>query len=166
MGEDLPGTGCAVPLVEGEHPLNQGDWQRLWLAAGHSPCPCRDRCLLHLFWHLGPTVSAAAALRLEQVDFLGGCLRAGGDEILLPPELLRAIATYVSIERPARSGPALFIGRHGRPLRPAAIHRVFHSMAAASGVAADPQRLRRQALVRQLLARPVATLRRLRPQTV
>ncbi len=152
-------------LAGGDQPLGQGDWQQLWLAAGHSPYPCRDRALLQLFWHLGPTVVAALALRLDQIDFATSRICAtgtGGDGIAMPPEVLRALTTYVSLERPAKCGSTLFVGRHGRPLRPAAVDRAFRAMSAAGGVTADPRRLRRQALLRQLLARPVATLRGLR----
>ena len=168
MGEDLPGA-VSVLQLKSDRRLDQTDWQQLWLAAGHSTHPCRDRCLLQLFWHVGPTVSTTVALRLEQIDFLTSCLRgaaANGAAVRMAPELLRSLSTYVSLERPARGGPTLFVGRHGRPLRPEAIDRAFRAMSAASGVAADPQRLRRQALLRQLAARPVATLRQLRPRTV
>lgn len=148
----------AVPLPEEE------DWHRLLRAAAHSPYPCRDRAVLHLFWSLGLTVPDLLALRLEDVDFLTGRVRwAGVREGLLSPDGLRSLTAYVSLER-APCCPRLFGDRHGRPLSRAQVARIFTRLQGACGVHSSPQALRLGALYRMLRRDPAHALAALRPR--
>lgn len=138
--------------------LGERDFQRLLQVAAHSPSPCRDRALLHLFWQFGATVRQATALEVGHVNFLTGRVQwPDAPEGLLPPEALHALTAYVSLERDPRC-PKLFAGRHGRPLSPGQIGRMFQRLSAYSGVAVDPPSLRRAALYRLIQADPLRAL--------
>ena len=142
----------------GEGFLGERDFQRLLQAAAHSAGPCRDRALLHLFWHFGATVRQVTTLEVAHVNFLTGRIQwAGAPEGVLPPEALHALTAYVSLERDPHC-PKLFAGRHGRPLTPAEVGRMFERLSGYSGVAVDPPGLRRAALFRLIRAQPLRAL--------
>lgn len=138
--------------------IDEQRWQRLLGAAAHSRFPCRDRSLLHLFWSCGATVSQICALEPQHVRFLSGRLRwPDGRESLVPPDALHALTAYVSLERHSNC-PKLFCGRHGRPIGPADLDRLFRRLSAATGFPVDPRLLRRSGLLHLLRAAPLRTL--------
>jgi len=138
--------------------IGNREWQRLLGAAAHTRYPCRDRSLLHLFWHLGATVRQVSALEVDSVDLRTGALVwPDGRESRIPAEALQVLNAYVSLERDRRC-PRLFSGRHGRPLTPADIDRCFRCLSRFSGLRVDPLTLRRSALLRLLLAAPLRAL--------
>ncbi len=154
----LESPPLATPLPE------DTDWPRLLRGAADSACPCRDRAILHLIWWLALTAQDVVALRLQDVDLVAGTIRWGqGRSGLLPADALAALTAYVSTER-ARHGAALFCDRHGRPLGPAAIARIFTRLRRTTGVAVDPHTLRLAALYRLLRRDPLRALTALRPQ--
>lgn len=148
--------------IAAEDLVQERDFQRLLQAASHSACPCRDRALLQLCWHFGATVRQITALEVGHINFLTGRIQwADAPEGLLPPEALHALTAYVSLERDPRC-PKLFAGRHGRPLSPAQVARMFERLSAYSGVAVDPPGLRRAALYRLIRDHPLRALCALR----
>jgi integrase/recombinase XerD len=74
------------------------------------------RCLTDL----GLRANEVARLRLEDIDWHGGIIRLAGnksrrtDVLPLPPETGRAIAAYLSMERPVTANRAVFV-RHVAP---------------------------------------------------
>ena len=169
MGVRLPRAprGAVERVLEHPHlaePLpEEKDWARLLCTAADSPYPCRDRAILHLFWWLALTVHDVLALRAEDVDFLCGRIRWGeGRQGLLPPEALRVLAAYASMERDPRC-TRLFGGRHGRPLSRAQIASLFARLSAASGVPVSPHALRMAAIYRLLRGNPLHAFTTLRP---
>lgn len=144
-------------------PIGEREWRLLVGAAAHGRFPCRDRALLHLFWDHGATPRQVLELEAGHVDFLAGTLRwPDGGRARLAPETRTLLAAYVSMERHPRC-PKLFGGRHGLPLRPADLDRLFRRVSALAGVQADPRSLHRAALLRLLRAAPLLALT-LRPR--
>jgi integrase len=138
--------------------LSPTDFDKLLQAADRSGHPYRDRALLHLFWHFGPSPRQVLALTLQDVNFLAGRLRwPRGGEQPLPPEVLQALTSYISFERDARC-PRLFSGRRGRPLTAVQLDAFFRRLRALSGVAVTPRILRMCALYRMLRANPVRAM--------
>jgi integrase len=157
----------APPVLESPHltgPLpEEAELERLCRAAAHSPFPCRDRAVLHMFWCLGLTVPELLLLRAEDVDCRSGRVRWGaGREGVLPAEALWALTVYMRMERPPGS-LRLFADGRGQPLTRPALARIFCRLARASGLRGSPQALRLAALWRAFRADPpgaVAELRR------
>lgn len=145
--------------------LEQEDWARLLRAASGSRYPCRDRAILHLLWWLALTVQDVLALRVEDVDFLAGRIRWGGGRHVgvLPPEALRSLTAYSSMERAPRC-PALFGDAHGRALSPAHLSRIVQRHATAAGLPTSPHALRMSALYRLLARQPLHVLLTLRAE--
>jgi integrase len=135
--------------------LERSDFDRLLQAAAHSPFPCRDRAILRLFWELAPGVHELLQLRPEDVDPVGGRLsRPDGRTSTLPRETARLLSTYASMERDPHC-PRLFAGRHGRPLSPGDLDRLFRALGRQTGIPVDPVRLRRAALAHLLRCDPL-----------
>ncbi len=142
----------ALPL------LNPTDFERLLQAADRSGHPYRDRALLHLFWHFGPSPRQVLALTMQDVNFLAGRVRwPRGGEQPLPPEVLAAMTSYISFERDAHC-PRMFCGRRGRPMTAVQLDAFFRRMRALSGVPVTPRNLRMCALYRMLRANPVRAM--------
>jgi|GEM_PF-4631483 len=143
--------------------IGEREWKRLMTAAAHSRFPCRDRSLLHLFWNFGATVRQVLALEPGHVSFLTGRLSwPDGRESRIPAEALHTLTAYVSMERHPRC-PKLFCGRHGLPLSPVDVDRLFRHLSSMAGFRVDPLTLRRSALLRLLQAAPLHALA-LRPE--
>ncbi len=138
--------------------LTRGEWEKLLAAADRSPSPHRDRALLHLFWHFGPSARQVLELEVAHVNFLTGRLRwPSGPETALPPEALHALTAYVSFERNPRGG-RLFAGRHGRQLTMWQLDRFFRRLREVSGIPVTPRSLRLAALYRLLEAHPLRAM--------
>ena len=147
--------------------LEEADYLVLVRAAAHSGTPCRDRALVHLFWHLAPTVRWVTGLQIS--DFLaedGELMWTDGRRILPPPACLAALRTYLRVERTARRGVShLFCGRHGLPLRPGDVDTFFRRLSRTAGVPVDPVALRRAAFDRALREAPARALGVLRARS-
>lgn len=142
----------AVPL------LDPTDLEKLVRAADRSAHPWRDRALLQLFWHFGPSPRQVLGLSMQDVNFLAGRVRwPGAAEQPLPPPVLHALTAYVSFERDARC-VRLFSGRRGRPLTAAQLDGYFRRLRALSGVPVTPRTLRACALYRMLKANPLRAM--------
>ncbi|HVB09787.1 MAG TPA: tyrosine-type recombinase/integrase [Bacillota bacterium] len=138
--------------------LNPTDFDKLLQAADRSGHPYRDRALLHLFWHFGPSPRQVLALTMQDVNFLAARVRwPRGGEQPLPPEVLQALTSYISFERDARCA-RLFCGRRGRPLTAVQLDAFFRRLRALSGVPVTPRILRMCALFRMLRTNPVRAM--------
>ena len=145
-------------LAQAPSLLEASDFDRLLQAAAHSPFPCRDRAILHLFWELAPGVHELLRLRPGDVDSVNGRLtRPDGRACALRRETARLLSAYASMERDPRC-PRLFAGRHGRPLGPADLDRLFRTLGRQTGIPVDPVRLRRSALAHLLRSDPLAAV--------
>ena len=110
--------------------IGEPEWQRLLAAAAHGRFPCRDRAILHLLWDHAATPQQLLGLEAAHVDFLsGGLCWPDGRRSRLSPDVLRLLTAYLSMERHPRC-PKLFGGRHGLPLGPADIDRLFRRLSA------------------------------------
>jgi site-specific recombinase XerC len=140
--------------------LDENDYLLLVRSAAHSPTPCRDRAMVHLFWHLAPTVRWVVGLQLD--DFVvdeGALLWVDGRPVALPPVCLSALGTYLRVERVARRNVRhLFCGRHGWPLRPGDVATFFRRLSDTARVEVDPLVLRRAAIDRALRQAPERAL--------
>lgn len=148
-----------VPAQQMQAPvLTRGEWEKLLAAADHSATPYRDRALLHLFWHFGPSQRQVLGLEVAHLNFLTGRLRwPAGPETPLPADALHAITSYVSFERDPR-GRRLFTGRRGRALSAAQLDRFFRRLRESSGIPVTPRSLRLAALYRLLEAHPLRAM--------
>jgi integrase len=149
---DVPAQSVETPV------LTRPEWEKLLAAADRSATPYRDRALLHLFWHFGPSTRQVLELEVGHVNFLTGRLRwPGGPETPLPADALHALTSYVSFERDPR-GRKLFTGKRGRGLNAVQLDRFFRRMREVSGVAVTPRSLRLAALYRLLEAHPLRAM--------
>lgn len=144
--------------------LEEADYLLLVRQAAHSATPCRDRALVHIFWHLAPTVRGVIGLRLDDFHPEDGAMGwPDGRRLTVPPPCLEALGTYLRVERAPRRGvDHLFCGRHGLPLRPDDVAALFRRLSAATGLAVDPLVLRRGAFDRSLRLAPERALGLLR----
>ena len=140
--------------------LDEDDYMTLVRVAAHSPSPCRDRALVHLFWHLAPPVRRVLDLRLEDFRADEGQIRWGDRPgVAAPTSLLQALGTYVRVERIAPRGvPYLFCGRHGRKMDLSEMAGFFRRLSRTAGFPVDPLTLRRAAFERALRNDPARAL--------
>lgn len=148
-----------IPAEQAQAPvLSRGEWEQLLAAADRSPAPYRDRALLHLFWHFGPSPRQILDLEVTHLNFLTGRMRwPAGPETALPADVLHAITSYVSFERNPL-GRRLFTGKRGRGLSAAQLDRFFRRLREASGIPVTPRSLRLAALYRLLEANPLRAM--------
>ncbi|MBX5476027.1 MAG: tyrosine-type recombinase/integrase [Clostridia bacterium] len=128
----------------------------IYAATTRSATPYRDRALIELFYHHGPTVRQALALEVGHVNFPAGRVYWPSEarECRLAPEALNALAKYVALERNPRC-PALFTTRLGHPLTPRQVTALFRRLRDVTGLPITPFTLRMGSLYRWLEEQPV-----------
>ncbi|MBE3591198.1 MAG: tyrosine-type recombinase/integrase [Firmicutes bacterium] len=141
-----------------EDALRFGERERdlIYAATARSATPYRDRALIELFYHHGPTVRQALSLEIGHVNFPAGRVYwpSEGREGRLAPEALSALAKYVAQERNPRC-PALFTTRLGHPLTLRQVMLLFRRLQDITGLPVTPFALRMGSLYRWLEEEPV-----------
>jgi integrase/recombinase XerD len=136
---DLPKQERVLPET-----LTQSEMQRiLETPFPQTPLGWRDRAICELLYAAGLRVSELTNARLENLNLDEGVLRVigkGNKERLVPlGEMARqALVGYLADGRPqwvgTQSGSWLFLGQHGRNLRPMRIWEIVKQQAARAGI--------------------------------
>lgn len=99
----------------------------------------RYRALIMLLYGTGLRVSEACRLRIEDIDAARGTLRVrlgkGQKDrvVALKPTLLEVLRAHWRLNLP--SGPYLFVGKTGRPIRPDSVRTVIRLASARAAIA-------------------------------
>ncbi len=146
----FPGGDAAIPLPDKGRRLPQilseGEVERLLAScAGAAPLDLRDRAILETAYGCGLRASELVTLRLRDLDFSGGRLRAigkGDKERTVPllGEVREMLWRYIHQGRPAQGAAAreeVFLSRTGGPLGREDVWRIIRRRGKGAGIAAS-----------------------------
>lgn len=146
----FPGGDAAIPLPDKGRRLPQilseGEVERLLAScAGAAPLDLRDRAILETAYGCGLRASELVTLRLRDLDFSGGRLRAigkGDKERTVPllGEVREMLRRYIHQGRPSLDAAAreeVFLSRTGGPLGREDVWRIIRRRGKGAGIAAS-----------------------------